>query len=133
MPQRAATPPLVQNGDATVYLVLDDFREFGSVFQETGRAKADLTTVVADLLPGHIDIPCAWWSTAEGWAATSAQTSRARLSLVRANWTMNGPPRCALWWNGRVGPPEPSLKGTARAHVRPHDDPSLSLHRVSVA
>ena len=50
MPQRAATPPLAQNGDSTVYLVLDDFGALGSAYRETDAAKADLTTVVADLL-----------------------------------------------------------------------------------
>jgi hypothetical protein len=48
MPQRAATPPLVQNGDATVYLVLDDFRELGSRPDDSRRS-----------YPVNIDIPCA--------------------------------------------------------------------------
>jgi hypothetical protein len=64
MPQRAATPPLAQGRDGTVYLVLDDFGELG-----TDPARADLTTVVADLLSGQYRHPPALaFNTAEGWA-----------------------------------------------------------------
>jgi hypothetical protein len=69
MPQRAATPPLAQGRDGTVYLVLDDFGELGSAFRETDPARADLTTVVADLLSGqHRHPPALAFNTAEGWA-----------------------------------------------------------------
>jgi hypothetical protein len=57
MPQRAATPPLAQGRDGTVYLVLDDFGALGSAFRETDAARADLTTVVADLLSGQYRHP----------------------------------------------------------------------------
>jgi hypothetical protein len=70
MPQHAAAPPLAQNGDDTVYLVVDDFGELGSAYRETDAAKADLTTVVADLLSGQYRHPLrvVAFNTAEGWA-----------------------------------------------------------------
>jgi hypothetical protein len=142
MPQRAAPPPLTHGRDGTVYLVLDDFGELGSAYRETDAAQADLTTVVADLLSGHIDFPCAWWPSTPPTAgrATSVQTSRARLSLVHSSWIVTCQLRCALSWSGRVresrhdvsAAPDPSLKGTARPYARPGDDPSLVRHGLSV-
>jgi hypothetical protein len=72
MPQHAATPPLAQGRDGTVYLVLDDFGELGSAYRETDAAKADLATVVADLLSGQYRYPLrvAALNTAEGlWSS----------------------------------------------------------------
>jgi hypothetical protein len=70
MPQRAAPPPLAQYPDGTVYLVLDDFGALGCAYRETDAAKANLTTVVADLLSGQYRHPLrvVAFSTAGGWA-----------------------------------------------------------------
>ncbi len=56
MPHRAATPPLAQSRDGTVYLVLD--------------CKADLQTVIADLLSARYRHPLrvVAFNTAEGRA-----------------------------------------------------------------
>jgi hypothetical protein len=40
MPQHAATPPIAQGRDGTVYLMLDDFGELGSAYRETDAAKS---------------------------------------------------------------------------------------------
>lgn len=50
MAQRSATPPIAHSRDGTVYLVLDDFGEFGRAYRETDAAQADLKTVIADLV-----------------------------------------------------------------------------------
>ena len=42
------TPPLVPSRDGTVYLVLDDFGEFGRAYRETQEAQADRQTVLAE-------------------------------------------------------------------------------------
>jgi hypothetical protein len=81
MPQRAA-PPLAQKGDDTVYLVLDDFGELGTAYREIDAAKADLTTVVADLLSGQYRRVVAF-NTAEGWAR-DVSTDIARKVVTRA-------------------------------------------------
>jgi hypothetical protein len=86
MPQHAATPPIAQGRDGTVYLVLDDFGELGSAYRETDAAKADLATVVADLLSGQYRHPLhvAALNTAEGWARdVSADTARKVLNYAR--------------------------------------------------
>jgi hypothetical protein len=84
-PQRAATPPLAENGDSTVYLVLDDFGALGSAYRETDAAKADLTTVVADLLSGQYRHPLrvVAFNTANGWARdVSADIARKILACA---------------------------------------------------
>jgi len=86
MLQRAATPPLAQGRDGTVYLVLDDFGEFGSIYRETDAAKADLATVVADLLSGQYRHPLrvAAFNTANGWTRDVSADSEGCHSCARA-------------------------------------------------
>jgi hypothetical protein len=86
MPQRAASPPLAQGRDRTVYLVLDDFGELGSAFRETDPAQADLTTVVADLLSDQYRHPLrvVAFNTAEGWSRdVSADIARQVVTRAR--------------------------------------------------
>jgi hypothetical protein len=85
MAQRAATPPLAQNGDGTVYLVLDDFGALGSAYRETDAAQADPRRVVADLLSGQYRHPLrvVAFNTAEGWARdVSADIARKVLNCA---------------------------------------------------
>jgi hypothetical protein len=86
MPQRTAMPPLPHSRDGTVYLVLDDFGELGSAYRETDAAKADLTTVVADLLSGQYRHPLrvVAFNTAEGWSRdVSADIARQVVTRAR--------------------------------------------------
>jgi hypothetical protein len=142
MPQRAASPPLAQGRDHTVYLVLDDFGELGSAFRETDPAKAHLTTIVADLLSGQYRHPLrvVAFNTAEGWARRQRRHRAQGCSLVRASWTMTCQLRCALGAGVRVRapmtcrrPPNTSVKGSARPHARPGDAPSFVRDGTSVA
>jgi hypothetical protein len=85
MPQRTAMPPLPHSRDGTVYLVLDDFGELGSAYRETDAAKADVTTVVADLLSSQYRHPLrvVAFNTADGWARdVSADIARKVLNCA---------------------------------------------------
>jgi hypothetical protein len=85
MAQRAATPPLAQYPDGTVYLVLDDFGALGCAYRETDAAQADPRRVVADLLSGQYRHPLrvVAFNTAEGWARdVSADIARKVLNCA---------------------------------------------------
>ncbi len=64
------TPPPVPSRTGTVYLVLDDFGEFGRAWRETDPTRADRQTVVADLVSGQYERPLrvVAFNTAQGWA-----------------------------------------------------------------
>jgi hypothetical protein len=68
--RKPMTPPLVPSPDGTVYLVLDDFGEFGRAYRETDPTQADRQTVVANLLAGQYQHPLrvVAFNTADGWA-----------------------------------------------------------------
>jgi hypothetical protein len=63
-------PPLSTTCNGTVYLVLDDFGEFGRAYRETDLTRADRQSVLADLLSGQYERPLriVAFNTAEGWA-----------------------------------------------------------------
>jgi len=63
------TPADAETGE-TVYILLDDFGPLGRAYRETDEAKADLETVIQDLLAGQFNKPVRIiaFNTAEGWA-----------------------------------------------------------------
>jgi hypothetical protein len=63
-------PSLVPDHDVTVHLVLDDFGRAGRAYRETDEERADLGTVIDDLLTGQFNKPVriVAFNTAEGWA-----------------------------------------------------------------
>jgi hypothetical protein len=63
-------PPLSATCNGTVYLVLDDFGEFGRAYREADPTRADRQTVLADLLSGQYERPLriVAFNPAEGWA-----------------------------------------------------------------
>jgi hypothetical protein len=74
--RRSCTPSIVQTGhDQTVYLVLDDYGPLGRAFPETDPEKADLETVVADLMSGQFNNPIrvVAFNTAEHWAEDASE------------------------------------------------------------
>jgi hypothetical protein len=86
MPQRAAPPALAHGRDDTVYLLLNDFRELGRAYRETDPAKADLMTVVADLLSGQYRhrLRAVAFNITERWARdASADIARQVLACAR--------------------------------------------------
>jgi len=65
------TPSIIPGGDGeTVYLVADDFGDFGRCWRETDIEQTDLETVIVDLLKGEYSDPIRVisFNTAEGWS-----------------------------------------------------------------
>ncbi len=79
------TPPPGPSREGTVYLVLDDFAEFGRAYRETREAQADRQTVLADLVSGQDERPLriVAFNTAEGWAR-DVSAEIARVMVVHA-------------------------------------------------
>ena len=63
-------PSLVPQYDVTVFIVLDDYGKNGKVYRETDEARADLHTVVTDIIEGQCDNPSrvVAFNTSEGWS-----------------------------------------------------------------
>src|SRR5580698_6794572 len=71
MPRTGWTPSLVPYGaDQTVYLVIDRFRGLGSVYRETEVERADLETIITDLMSGQFNDPIrvVAFNTLEHWS-----------------------------------------------------------------
>jgi hypothetical protein len=65
------TPGVVPYGaDETVYLVVDSFGARGSVYRETEIERADLETVISDMITGQYNSPVrvVAFNTLEHWA-----------------------------------------------------------------
>jgi hypothetical protein len=56
--------------DQTVYLVIDRFERAGSVYRETEAERADLETIIADLMSGQFNDPIrvVAFNTLEHWS-----------------------------------------------------------------
>jgi hypothetical protein len=78
--------PRSPSHDGTVYLVLDDFGEFGVAYRETDPTRADRQTVVADIVSGQYERPLriVAFNTADGWAR-DVTTEIAQEALARAS------------------------------------------------
>jgi hypothetical protein len=73
---RSFVPSIVPNGqDQTVYLVINNYRNFGPAFAETDVSEADLETVIADLMSGQYSDPVrvVAFNTAEHWAEDASE------------------------------------------------------------
>jgi hypothetical protein len=71
MPSIGWTPRIVPYGaDQTVYLVIDRFRGLGTVYRETEVERADLETIIADLMSGQFNDPIrvVAFNTLEHWS-----------------------------------------------------------------
>jgi F420-0:gamma-glutamyl ligase len=65
------TPSVVPDGaELTIYLVIDDFDRHGRVIRETDVGRADLESVIADMVSGQYNDPVriVAFNTAERWA-----------------------------------------------------------------
>jgi hypothetical protein len=74
--RRSFVPSIVPNGnDQTVYLVLNDFGRLGRVYCETNAERADLESVISDLMSGQYDDPVrvVAFNTAERWAEGASE------------------------------------------------------------
>ena len=65
-----ASPSLVPSFDVTVYLVLDDFGKLGRSYLETDEDKADVETVIRNMLAGEYRKPVrvVAFNTGEFWS-----------------------------------------------------------------
>src|ERR1700681_1207108 len=73
---RSVVPSIVPSGDdQTVYLVINNFGNLGAAFPETDVDKADLETVIGDLMSGQYSNPvrAVAFNTAEQWSADVSQ------------------------------------------------------------
>ena len=71
MPRTGWTPKVVPYGaDQTVYLVIDRFGGLGTVYRETEVERADLETIITDLMSGQFNDPIrvVAFNTLEHWA-----------------------------------------------------------------
>src|SRR5882672_657653 len=65
------TPRIVPYGaDQTVYLLVDRFGQFGSVYRETEVERTDLETIITDLMSGQFNDPVrvVAFNTLEHWS-----------------------------------------------------------------
>jgi hypothetical protein len=73
---RSFVPSIVPSGDdQTVYLVINNYGNFGSAFAETDVSEADLETVIGDLMSGQYSDPVrvVAFNTAEHWAEDASE------------------------------------------------------------
>jgi hypothetical protein len=71
MPSTGWTPRIVPYGaDQTVYLVIDRFGGMGTVYRETEVERADLETIITDLMSGQFNDPVrvVAFNTLEHWS-----------------------------------------------------------------
>jgi hypothetical protein len=71
MPRTGGTPRNVPYGaDQTINLVIDRFSGLGSVYRETEAERADLETIIADLMSGQFNDPIrvVAFNTLEHWS-----------------------------------------------------------------
>ena len=69
---RSFVPSIVPSGhDQTLYLVVNNFGNLGTAFPETDVDKADLETIIGDLMSGQYNDPVrvVAFNTAEQWSA----------------------------------------------------------------
>jgi hypothetical protein len=69
---RSFVPSIVPSGhDQTLYLVVNNFGNLGTAFPETDVDKADLETIIGDLMSGQYSDPVrvVAFNVAEGWSA----------------------------------------------------------------
>jgi hypothetical protein len=75
--RRSWTPSIVpaDGTDQTVYLVLNDFGRLGRCYRETDEDKADLETVIPDLMSGQHSNPVrvVAFNIAERWAEDASE------------------------------------------------------------
>ena len=114
MPKTDWSPGIVPYGaDETVYLVVDSFSN-GTVYRETEIEKADLETIVGDLLSGQYNSPVriVAFNTLEHWSEDVSSDIAAEIQL-----------RCDM-----DGVPVPEhLTDFVQTHIRPVRQLALRL------
>ncbi|SRR6266478_781086 len=91
---RRFIPSIVPSGhDQTLYLVVNNFGNLGTAFPETDVDKADLETIIGDLMSGQYSDPVRViaFNTAEQWSEDTSEDV-AREILRRLDLAGNEPP-----------------------------------------
>ena len=73
---RSVVPSIVPSGDdQTIYLVINNFGNLGTAFPETDVDKADLETIINDLMSGQYSDPIrvVAFNTGEHWAEDDSE------------------------------------------------------------
>jgi hypothetical protein len=73
---RSFVPSIMPSGhDQTLYLVINNFGNLGAAFSETDVDKADLETVIGDLMSGQYSdsVRAVTFNTAEHWAEDASE------------------------------------------------------------
>jgi hypothetical protein len=92
MPRTSWSPGTVPYGaDETVHLVIDSFGANGTVYRETEIEKADVETIVGDLLSGQYNSPVriVAFNTLEHWSEDVSSDVAAEIQM---RCDMNGVP-----------------------------------------
>ena len=104
---RSFVPSIVPSGhDQTLYLIVNNFGNLGTAFPETDVDKADLETIIGDLMSGQYSNPVrvVAFNTAEQWAADASQDV-AREILRRLDLAGNAlPSSIAAFVDSHLGP-----------------------------
>src|SRR3979490_3053448 len=102
---RSVDPSIVPSGhDQTLYLVVNNLGNLGTAFPETDVDKADLETVIGDLMPHSNPVRVVAFNTAEQWAADASQDV-AREILRRLDLAGNAlPSSIAAFVDSHLGP-----------------------------
>ena len=102
---RSVDPSIVPSGhDQTLYLVVNNLGNLGTAFPETDVDKADLETVIGDLMSHSNPVRVVAFNTAEQWAADASQDV-AREILRRLDLAGNAlPSSIAAFVDSHLGP-----------------------------
>jgi hypothetical protein len=104
---RSFVPSIVPSGhDQTLYLVVNNFGNLGTAFPETDVDKADLETLIGDLMSGQYSDPVrvVAFNTAEHWAEDASEDV-AREILHRLDLAGNTlPSSVAAFVDSHLGP-----------------------------
>jgi hypothetical protein len=104
---RSFVPSIVRSGHGqTVYLVINNFGNWGAAFSETDVDKADLETVIGDLMSGQYSdsVRVFAFDTGEHWAA-DASDDVARKILRRLDLAGDAlPSSIAAFVDSHLGP-----------------------------
>jgi hypothetical protein len=100
-----STPSIVPGSDSeTVYLVSDDFGDFGRCWREADYERTDLETLIKDLLSGQYSNPVRviGFNTSEGWSRDVSDDVANELQARCARDGIN-PPACLEGYINRHG------------------------------
>jgi hypothetical protein len=104
---RSFVPSIVPSGDdQTVYLVINNYGNFGPAFAETDVSEADLETVISDLMSGQYGDPIrvVAFNTAEHWSEDASEDV-AREIVRRLDLAGHEPPSSiAAFVDSHLGP-----------------------------